>query len=88
MIKDFREQAEKAERLAKTINDARTCDALLNYARECRQKLEAQSSPGRDPTSGVDSNQHRKPKSSRRPEPARPDNPSRDPDSPRRGKGL
>jgi hypothetical protein len=46
MIKDFRDQAEKAERLAKSINDARTCEALLNYARECREKLEAVGTTG------------------------------------------
>lgn len=50
MIKDFREQAETAERLAKCVNDARTCEALLKYARECREKLEAQSSPDCTPT--------------------------------------
>jgi hypothetical protein len=38
MIHGFREQAERAERLAKSIDDARTRDALLNYARECREK--------------------------------------------------
>jgi hypothetical protein len=38
MIQSFREQAERAERLARSINDQRTCDALLMYARECREK--------------------------------------------------
>jgi hypothetical protein len=38
MIQSFREKAERAERLARSINDQRTCDALLNYARECREK--------------------------------------------------
>jgi hypothetical protein len=38
MIQSFREQAERAERLARSINDQQTCDALLNYARECREK--------------------------------------------------
>lgn len=38
MIQRFREQAERAERLAKSVNDQQTCDALLNYARECREK--------------------------------------------------
>ena len=42
MIKDFREQAERAERLARGINDARTSEALLKYARECRKELEGQ----------------------------------------------
>jgi hypothetical protein len=35
MIDGFREQAERAERLAKSIDDARTSDALLTYAKEC-----------------------------------------------------
>lgn len=39
MIQSFREQAERAERLAKSIDDARTRDALMNYARECREKM-------------------------------------------------
>lgn len=38
MIQSFREKAERAERLAKSINDQQTCEALLNYARECREK--------------------------------------------------
>jgi hypothetical protein len=38
MIQSFREQAERAERLARSINDQQTYDALLNYARECREK--------------------------------------------------
>jgi hypothetical protein len=38
MIQGFLEQAERAERLARSINDRQTCDALLNYARECREK--------------------------------------------------
>jgi hypothetical protein len=38
MIQSFREKAERAERLARSINDQQTCDALLNYARECREK--------------------------------------------------
>ena len=42
MIKDFRDKAERAERLARAINDARTCEALLKHAGECREKLEAQ----------------------------------------------
>jgi hypothetical protein len=50
MSKDFRAQAETAERLAKTVNDARTSEALLQYARECRQKLDTQFSPDRAPT--------------------------------------
>lgn len=37
MIQSFREKAERAERLARSINDQRTSDALLNYARECRE---------------------------------------------------
>jgi hypothetical protein len=50
MSKNFRAQAETAERLAKTVNDARTSEALLQYARECRQKLDTQFSPDRAPT--------------------------------------
>ena len=38
MIESFRAQAERAERLARSINDERTCDALLKYARERREK--------------------------------------------------
>jgi hypothetical protein len=38
MIHSFRERAERAERLARSINDQQTCDALLHYARECREK--------------------------------------------------
>jgi hypothetical protein len=34
MMQSFRDQAERAERLARFINDERTCDALLNYARD------------------------------------------------------
>lgn len=45
MIQNFREQAERAERLAKGIDDARTCEALLKYAGECREKWAAQFSP-------------------------------------------
>jgi hypothetical protein len=48
MIQSFREQAEKAERLAKSINDERTCDALLNYARECREKDSARTDQNRE----------------------------------------
>ena len=44
MIQDFREQAERAERLARAINDARTCEALLKYAGECREKAAGQNS--------------------------------------------
>lgn len=51
MIQDLRSQAERAERLAKSINDARTSEALLKYAQECREKVEAQSSPDSAPTS-------------------------------------
>jgi hypothetical protein len=43
MIPSFREQAERAERLARSINDQQTCDALLNYARECREKDSART---------------------------------------------
>jgi hypothetical protein len=43
MIQNFREQAERAERLARGVNDARTCEALLKYARECREKFEAKA---------------------------------------------
>ena len=43
MIQCFREQAERAERLARSINDRQACDALLNYARECREKAERAS---------------------------------------------
>lgn len=53
MIKDFRGQAETAERLARSINDARTCETLLKYAGECRKKLEAQPSPDCAPNSVV-----------------------------------
>ena len=42
MIKNFQAQAETAERLARSINDRQTCDALLNYARECREKAKVQ----------------------------------------------
>jgi hypothetical protein len=45
MTQDFREQAERAERLAKSVDDARTCDALLKYARECREKAMRFASP-------------------------------------------
>jgi hypothetical protein len=38
MIQCFREHAERAERLARSINDQQTCDALSNYARESREK--------------------------------------------------
>ena len=38
MVHSFRERAERAERLARSINDQQTCDALLHYARECREK--------------------------------------------------
>ena len=62
MIQSFREKAERAERLARSFNDQRTCDALLNYARECRGKLESQ----------FDNVPPREPEPSRRPGPARP----------------
>ena len=45
MMQSFREQAERAERLARSINDQQTCDALLNYARECREKAMHIGSP-------------------------------------------
>jgi hypothetical protein len=45
MIQSFREQAERAERLARSINDQQTCDALSNYARECREKAMHIASP-------------------------------------------
>ena len=32
------DQASRAERLARSILDERTCEALLRYARECREK--------------------------------------------------
>ena len=47
MIQSFREKAERAERLAKSINDQQTCDALLNYARECREKDAIRLDPAR-----------------------------------------
>ena len=55
MINHFREQAERAERLARAINDARTCEALLKYAGECREKLEAQVSPDCAPSAKFES---------------------------------
>jgi hypothetical protein len=50
MMQSFREQAERAERLARSINDERTCDALLNYARECREKAKQVTSPFTSPS--------------------------------------
>jgi hypothetical protein len=32
------EQADRAERLAKGILDAATCEALMKYARQCRER--------------------------------------------------
>jgi hypothetical protein len=46
MSNDLREQAERAERLAGAINDARTREALLKYAEECRERSAAQFHPG------------------------------------------
>jgi len=34
---NFLEQAARAERLAKTVMDAYATDALMRYARECRE---------------------------------------------------
>ena len=36
MIQSFLEQAERAERLARSTTDVRTYEALMKYADECR----------------------------------------------------
>jgi hypothetical protein len=43
------EQAERAERLARGLLDAPTCEALLRYARECREKIATYSSESPNP---------------------------------------
>ena len=37
-VEYLQEQADRAERLAKSILDAATCEALMKYAHECREK--------------------------------------------------
>jgi hypothetical protein len=37
-IRYLQEQADRAERLAKSVLDAATCGVLMKYARECREK--------------------------------------------------
>jgi hypothetical protein len=37
-VQYLQEQADRAERLAKGILDAAVCEALMKYARECREK--------------------------------------------------
>jgi hypothetical protein len=41
----FRDQAERAERLAKTIMDTLTVEKLRAFAAECRSQVEALSRP-------------------------------------------
>jgi hypothetical protein len=44
MTQSFREQAERAERLARYMTDPATCEALRDYARECRKEARPKSS--------------------------------------------
>jgi hypothetical protein len=37
-IRYLQEQADRAERLAKGVLDAATCEVLMKYARECRAR--------------------------------------------------
>jgi hypothetical protein len=37
----LQEQAERAERLARGVLDTLTCEALMKYARECRERANA-----------------------------------------------
>ncbi len=47
---DFLEQAARAERLAGTVMDAYAADALLRYARECREWAARTADPSTSPT--------------------------------------
>ncbi|MBV9563092.1 MAG: hypothetical protein JOY90_22005 [Bradyrhizobium sp.] len=40
-IEDLQDQADRAERLAKTVTDALTVERLLSFAAECRNKIDA-----------------------------------------------
>jgi hypothetical protein len=37
-VRYLQEQAERAERLARGVLDALACEALMKYARECRER--------------------------------------------------
>jgi hypothetical protein len=37
-VRYLQEQAERAERLARSVLDTLTCEALMKYARECRER--------------------------------------------------
>ena len=39
-VRYLQEQADRAERLAKAVLDAATCEALMKYARECRERAD------------------------------------------------
>jgi hypothetical protein len=40
-IQYLQEQADRAERLARGVLDTLTCEALMKYARECRERANA-----------------------------------------------
>ena len=50
---DFLEQAARAERLAGTVMDAYAADALMRYARECREWAARTADPSTRPTHAV-----------------------------------
>jgi hypothetical protein len=39
-VRYLQEQAERAERLARGVLDALACEALMKYARECRERAD------------------------------------------------
>jgi hypothetical protein len=46
-IEYLREQAARAERLAKTVMDALTAQRLQSFAAECRREIKTQAQNGR-----------------------------------------
>jgi hypothetical protein len=43
-VRYLQEQADRAERLAKGVLDALACEALMKYARECRERANVAAS--------------------------------------------
>ena len=39
-VRYLQEQADRAERLAKAVLDVATCEVLMKYARECRERAD------------------------------------------------
>jgi hypothetical protein len=46
-VRYLQEQADRAERLARGVLDTLACEALMKYARECRERANA-TAPFRD----------------------------------------